>query len=57
MQQDKESTLKFLTKHSKVIEYLEKGMKGIEISKLCDVSLNTITKVKKNLKLQHKIYE
>jgi DNA invertase Pin-like site-specific DNA recombinase len=56
-QNTKESTLKFLTKHSKVIEYLEKGMKGIEISKLCDVSLNTITKVKKNLKLQEKVYE
>jgi len=33
---------------------LEKGMKGIEVSKLCDVSLNTITKVKKNLQLQQK---
>ena len=56
-QNTKESTLKFLTKHSKVVEYLEKGMKGVEISKLCDVSLNTITKVKKNLKLQEKVYE
>ena len=32
-------------------------MKGIEISKLCDVSLNTITKVKKKLQLQEKVYE
>jgi DNA invertase Pin-like site-specific DNA recombinase len=52
-QNTKESTLKFLTKHSKVVEYLEKGMKGVEVSKLCDVSLNTITKVKKNLQLQN----
>ena len=54
-QNTKESTLKFLTKHSKVVEYLERGMKGVEISKLCDVSLNTITKVKKNLQLQQKV--
>ena len=54
-QNTKESTLKFLTKHSKVVEYLEKGMKGIEVSKLCDVSLNTITKVKKNLQLQQRV--
>ena len=52
-QNTKESTLKFLTKHTKVVEYLEKGMKGVEVSKLCDVSLNTITKVKKNLQLQN----
>ncbi len=51
-QNTKETTLKFLTKHSKVVEYLERGMKGVEVSKLCDVSLNTITKVKKNLKLK-----
>lgn len=51
-QNTKESTFKFLTKHSKVVEYLEKGMKGVEVSKLCDVSLNTITKVKRNLDLK-----
>jgi hypothetical protein len=34
-----------------VVEYLEKGMKGVEVSKLCGVSLNTITKVKKSLEL------
>lgn len=56
-QNTKETTLKFLTKHSKVVDYLEKGMKGVEISKLCDVSLNTITKVKKNLQLQQRVYE
>ena len=54
-QNTKESTLKFLSKHSKVVEYLEKGMKGVEVSKLCDVSLNTITKVKKNLQLQQRV--
>lgn len=48
-QNTKESTFKFLTKHSKVVEYLEKGMKGVEVSKLCGVSLNTITKVKRNI--------
>jgi uncharacterized protein YerC len=57
MQQDKESTLKFLTKHFKVVDYLEKGMKGVEVSKLCDISLNTITKVRKNLQLQQRVYE
>ncbi len=48
-QNTKESSFKFLTKHSKVVEYLEKGMKGVEVSKLCGVSLNTITKVKRSL--------
>ena len=51
-QNTKESIFKFLTKHSKVVEYLERGMKGVEISKLCGVSLNTITKVKRNLELK-----
>ena len=50
-QNTKESTFKFLTKHSKVVEYLEKGMKGVEVSKLCGVSLNTITKVKRNIEI------
>ena len=51
-QNTKESTLKFLTKHSKVVEYLEKGMKGVEVSKLCDISLNTITKIKRKLQTE-----
>ena len=50
-QNTKESTFKFLNKHSKVVEYLEKGMKGVEVSKLCGVSLNTITKVKRNIQI------
>jgi DNA invertase Pin-like site-specific DNA recombinase len=54
-QNTKESTLKFLSKHSKAVEYLEKGMKGVEVSKLCDISLNTITKIKKNLQPQQKV--
>jgi DNA invertase Pin-like site-specific DNA recombinase len=54
-QNTKESTLKFLQKHSKAVEYLEKGMKGVEVSKLCDISLNTITKIKKNLQPQQKV--
>jgi len=55
-QNTKESTFKFLTKHSKVVEYLEKGMKGVEVSKLCGVSLNTITKVKRNIELKQNGY-
>lgn len=51
-QNTKESTLKFLQKHSKAVKYLENGMKGVEVSKLCDISLNTITKIKKNLQLR-----
>ena len=46
-QNTKESKLKFLQKHSKAVEYLERGMKGVEVSKLCGISLNTITKIKK----------
>lgn len=51
-QNTKESTLKFLQKHSKAVQYLEKGMRGVEVSKLCGISLNTITKIKKNLRPQ-----
>jgi DNA invertase Pin-like site-specific DNA recombinase len=51
-QNTKESTLKFLQKHSKAVSYLEKGMKGVEVSKLCDISLNTITKIKRKLQTE-----
>ena len=54
-QNTKETTLKFLTKHYNVVDYLEKGVKGVEVSKLYDISLNTITKVKKNLQLQQRV--
>ena len=37
--------------------HLEKGMKGVEVTKLCDISLNTITKVRKNLQLQQRALE
>lgn len=45
----KETKEQFLTKHSNVVQYLEKGMKGVEVSKLCNISGNTITKIKKNM--------
>lgn len=46
----KEDSLKFLSKprNSKVLEYLKMGnLKGVEISKLTGVNLNTITKIKR----------
>ena len=50
-QNTKEDRFKFLSKpkNQKAIEYLNKGMKGVEVSKLVGISLNTITKIKKNL--------
>jgi len=50
-QNTKETRLKFLSKpkNKKAVEYLHKGMKGTEVSKLVGISLNTITKIKKNL--------
>jgi DNA invertase Pin-like site-specific DNA recombinase len=42
-----ESTIQFLEKHKKPIELLRKGYKGVEIARICDISLNTITKIKK----------
>ena len=42
-----EDRLTFLNKHKKVVELLKKGYKGTEISKIVNVHLNTITKVKK----------
>jgi DNA invertase Pin-like site-specific DNA recombinase len=45
----KEDPLKFLSKpkNQKVIEYLKKGYKGCEISKIVGVNPNTISKVKR----------
>jgi DNA invertase Pin-like site-specific DNA recombinase len=43
----KEGTMKFLEKHSQAIKYLEMGMKGVEVSKLCDISQKTVVKIKK----------
>lgn len=42
-----EDRLTFLNKHKKVVELLKKGYRGTEISKITNVHLNTITKVKK----------
>jgi DNA invertase Pin-like site-specific DNA recombinase len=48
----KEDPLKFLNKpkNQRVIEYLKKGYRGSEISKIVGVNPNTISKVKKVLK-------
>jgi DNA invertase Pin-like site-specific DNA recombinase len=45
----KEDTLQFLTKpkNKKALEYLKKGYKAVEVSKLTDLNINTITKIKK----------
>lgn len=53
-QNTKEDRFKFLSKpkNQKAIEYLNKGMKGVEVSKLVGISLNTITKIKKNLAVE-----
>lgn len=45
----KEDILTFLSKekNKKALDYLKKGYKAIEISKILDIHINTITKVKK----------
>ena len=45
----KEDVLSFLgkEKNKKALEYLKKGYKAVEISKLTNVHINTITKIKK----------
>ena len=45
----KESVLDFLSKekNKKAVEYLKKGYKVVEISKLTNLHINTITKIKK----------
>lgn len=42
-----ESTIQFLEKHKKPIDLLKKGYKGVEVAKICNISLNTITKIKR----------
>ena len=44
---DKNITIQFLEKHKKPIDLLKKGYKGVEIARICNISLNTITKIKK----------
>lgn len=48
-ERSKEDVLKFLSeeKNKKVLEYLKKSYKAIEISKIVGVNINTITKIKK----------
>ena len=46
----KEPTMKFIQKHSKAIEYLEMGLKGSEVGRLCNLNKNTITKIKRYIK-------
>ena len=50
-QNTKEDRLKFLSKPKSrmAIQYLNKWMSGVEVSKLVGLSLNTITKIKKNI--------
>ena len=45
----KEDPLKFLskTKNKKALELLKKGYKSIEVSRITNLNVNTITKVKK----------
>ena len=45
----KEDTLQFLAKdkNQKALQYLKQGFKGVEVSKLTGVHINTITKIKK----------
>lgn len=45
----KEDVLKFLSKekNKKALDYLKKGYKSVEISKLLDININTLTKIKK----------
>jgi DNA invertase Pin-like site-specific DNA recombinase len=42
-----ESTIQFLEKHKKPIDLLKKGYRGVEVAKICNISLNTITKIKR----------
>lgn len=45
----KETTLSFLSKekNKKALDYLKKGYKVVEVAKLTDLHINTITKIKK----------
>jgi DNA invertase Pin-like site-specific DNA recombinase len=45
----KEDTLKFLSKekNKKALDLLKKGYKAVEVSKIVDIHINTITKIKK----------
>ena len=47
----KEDVLTFLskTKNKKAVDLIKKGYKGVEISKIVGIHLNTISKIKKQL--------
>ena len=51
----RETTIKFLEKHSKAVDYLERGLKGSEVGRLCNLNKNTITKVKKLVKSRYEL--
>ena len=51
-QRGKESTIKFIEKYKKPIELLEKGYKGSEVSKICNLNKNTVSKIKKIIEPQ-----
>jgi hypothetical protein len=49
----KEDPLKFLSKpkNKKALDLLKKGYRGIEVSRITGLNINTITKVKKLISL------
>lgn len=49
----KESTLMFIEKYKKPIELLEKGYKGSEVVKICNLNKNTVSKIKKFIQPQN----
>ena len=46
-QRGRESVMVFLSKHEKPLQLIQKGYKSVEISKICDIHPNTLTKIKK----------
>ena len=50
-QRGKESTITFLQKYKQPIELLEKGYKGSEVCKIYNLNKNTVSKIKKLIKV------
>ena len=50
-QRGKESTIRFIEKYKQPIELLEKGYKGSEVVKICNLNKNTVSKIKKFIHL------
>jgi DNA invertase Pin-like site-specific DNA recombinase len=46
-QRGRESVMVFLSKHEKPLQLIQKGYKSVEISKICDIHPNTLTKIRK----------